>query len=83
MGERIELLGSRNELRAKRLAINIRTDELRDNIRTNLNPAKDAVELDVSGILDNAIKLNEAVIRLQEIEAKIKRIDDILGGGPR
>ena len=77
--ERVEFLGTRAELRARKQEIIREIGDIGTKIRLFLNPAKDAAELPGDKILDAAIALNEYIIQVREIDEKINKLNEVLG----
>ena len=80
MSERIQHIGRRAELREERLRVATEAASLRDQLRTKLDPVEDVDKLAGAEIATLAFALNGKLERLAEINAKLAKLAELLGG---
>jgi len=79
MSEYLMQAGRRAELRRTEMKLNFLAGGHRDALRLALDPHAPIAELPAEKILTLAAALAEAIADLQETEAKIKAINDLIG----
>lgn len=79
MGERLENIGKREELRRRRGIIEAEALSHRDSIRAALPLTGEAEEIDGEYVMSLAISLNEKVQELKGVNRKIAILERELG----
>ena len=81
MSEYLAQLGRRTELRQAALQQKIKAKSHLESLRLALDPLAEIGDLPAEKILSLAGLLAEAITDLQETQAKIKAINDLIGQG--
>jgi len=77
--EHLKFLGRRSELELKKKNLELRIEALVNGAREELDPLKDAADLRADLIVSQSLEIAEAIDRIRETIADLKKIRDILG----